>query len=242
MLRLGAGLTMAGIDARFWVSRGTVAAVNGEQPDYTDPNAVVISPSGVDVDVVLEPSGVPITCHYGHQAGAVSVLFPIRPGNQVLVAIPGGDLAMIPYVLCVVAGASEPLPVETDGKPVFRNDRASIFARGVPIEVRTAAGAVLRLEADGSASLASAGKAVVISKEGEISLGKDAQQHLLLGDAYREAQATQSAAILAGLAALIAVAVGPLGALQPGLQALQAAWQAFEAQSTAFLSVTSKSE
>jgi hypothetical protein len=243
MGRVSRGLAREGMDTRHWVSYGTVATVHGEdgKPSYTDPHAVVITPSGIDVDVILEPSGCPTTCTYG-RAGQVSFLAPIHPGDQVLVVIPDGDLSMVPRIVEVIGGASAPLPVEEDGKPVFRNDRLSIFARGVPVEVRTDGGSAVRVRPDGSVQVASKGIAIEVGADGTIQLGANAADALIKGTAYRSAQAAQSAAILAGLAAIIGVAVGPLAALQPGLQALQLAWQTFEEQSGGFLSAVVKTE
>ena len=73
-------------------------------PDFTDPNAIVISPSGVDVDVVLEPSGYPCTAKHGISAGTVFICGPIKVGDQVVVGIPDGDVAMVPVILAVVSG------------------------------------------------------------------------------------------------------------------------------------------
>jgi phage baseplate assembly protein gpV len=137
-------------DTRHWVSWGTVASIGGDdgEPDFGDDGAVVITPASIDVDVVLEPSNQPVTCRYGHQHGKVHMLFPIRPGDQVMVIIPDGDMSMIPKIVSVESSQDREIPVEDDGKPVFRNDRALIYADGVPVDLRTAGGARVLLDGD----------------------------------------------------------------------------------------------
>jgi len=141
--RLGQAIKAQGLDLRHWVSYGTVASVTGEdgKPNFTDPNAILITPAGVEIDVVLEPSGYPCTCKYGIQAGTVYICTPVKPGDQVLVTIPDGDVSMVPVAVKVVSGSSDPIPTEDDGTPVFKNDRCLIFAKGVPIDLRTDGGA-----------------------------------------------------------------------------------------------------
>jgi len=149
--RLSRALASQGVDLRHWVSYATVASVTGDdgKANYTDPNAIVITPAGVEIDVVLEPSGYPVTCKYGMQAGLVYWGSPIRPGDQVLVTLPDGDVSMVPVAVKVVSGSSDPMPAETDGSPVFKNDRALIFAEGVPIDLRTRGGARVLLDGNG---------------------------------------------------------------------------------------------
>lgn len=149
--RLSRALASQGVDLRHWVSYGTVASVAGDdgKANYEDPNAIVITPAGVEIDVILEPSGYPVTCKYGMQAGRVYWGSPVRPGDQVLVSLPEGDVSMVPVAVKIVSGSSDPMPTEQDGTPVFKNDRALIFAEGVPIDLRTRAGARVLLDGAG---------------------------------------------------------------------------------------------
>jgi hypothetical protein len=234
---VAAALSRPGIDSRVWSCYATVCVVHDDgSMDVDDPDAVVISPDGVDVDVMLEPYLVPATCRYGLQAGVATILAPVRPGDMVLVEFPGGDMAAVPQIVKVCGGAHTRLPLEQDGKPIFRNDRLSIHARGVPVEIRTDGGAKLTLGADGS----------VVVESGDVRLvGPDADQHLLLGDAYRDAQAQLDDATL-GLqqqfALLAAAAVGPLAAFKPMFLAIQQLYAAFEAKASTFLSASARTK
>lgn len=172
--RLGRALASTGMDLRHWVSYGSVASVEGPdgQPNYADENAVLVTPAGVEVDVVLEPSGYHVTCRHGISAGAVFICTPIHAGDQVQVIIPDGDVSMVPEIVRVIPGSSNPIPTETDGTPVFKNDRALIAARDVPIELRTMGGVSL-----------------LVNPDGTIQLGAGATEKLIKGTTYRQAEA-----------------------------------------------------
>lgn len=224
--RFGRALAMQGSDVRHWVSYGTVATADGESGEInvTDPNAVLVTPAGVEVDVVLEPSGYPCTARFGVAAGSCHVNTPIRPGDQVVVGIPDGDVAMVPQVLCVINGSSDPMPLGNDGLPIFRNDRLMIHAgAGIPIEIRTADGTMVRIT-DGKVEVGGAG----------------VTEQALLGTTYRDAEGRLNSDPVTGLVQmftlLAAAAVGPLAAFQPGFQGVKAAIQLFEQQSGGFLS------
>lgn len=144
VVRMARGLAIPGGDLRHWVSYATVAAIDDDgEIDLSDPNAIVITPSGIDVDVVLEPSGYPCTCTHGIAAGTVFVCGPIKVGDQVVVGIPDGDTSMIPRIFAVTAGpngAADVVPVDAEGQPIFKNDRFLIYAKGVPIDLRSTDG------------------------------------------------------------------------------------------------------
>jgi len=131
--RLGNALARAGIDPRSWVSYGTVATVgdNGEV-DYTDPAAVLVTGDGVDVDVYLEPLGIPVTANYvGLQGGKkVSIFSPIKPGDRVLVVLPDGDTLGPPAIVAILHSAYDRLPLGADNLPIFQNDRLLIHSDG----------------------------------------------------------------------------------------------------------------
>lgn len=148
--RLGKALAAQGLDLRHWFSYGTVATVGGDGgPNFTDSTAVVISPAGIDVDVILEPSGYHCACRWGMQHGSVYIATPIHAGDQVVVGIPDGDVSMVPEILKIIPGASDPIPTD-GGMPIFKNDRALIMARGVPIDLRTDGGSQIMVNPDGT--------------------------------------------------------------------------------------------
>lgn len=155
MSQIGEGLKRPGLDTRLWVTRGTVASVRGEdeQPDFTDSNAVLITPKGVEVDVFLDLYEQMVTCTYGLQAGDAWIVGPINPGDLVVVILPDGEFGAVPRIVAVEAGPHTQMPLEEDRKPVFRNDRLHIFTKTVPIEIRTAGGARVVLDQDGTVNM-----------------------------------------------------------------------------------------
>lgn len=229
--RIGRGLARQGADLRHWVSYATVAAVDDDGAvDLSNPNAVVITPGGVDVDVVLEPSGYPMTCKHGVAAGTVYVCGPIKVGDQVIVEIPEGDVSMVGKITSVISGPNgeaDAVPVGPDGLPLFQNDRYLVFAKGVPIELRT----------DGGARL-------LVNPDGTIQVGDGADQAMLLGTNYRSAESTMNADPVLGLETVwndaAAACVGPLAALKPFFLAAATAIQVFEQQASGFLSPKNK--
>ncbi len=154
------------IDLRHWSSYGTVGTV-GEDGDF-DPNdeeAVHIAPDGVWVDVLLQPLLIPIPARVqlGVGGSKVSLQVPIEPGDEVLVIMPDGVFANGPVVTAILNSQSAKIPLGGDNKPIFQNDRVLLFSEDVPIDLRTKAGAKVRVEADGSASFeVASGKQLIL--------------------------------------------------------------------------------
>ena len=96
--RIGRALAHQGADLRHWVSYATVAAVDDDgEVDLSNPNVIVISPNELDVDVVLEPSGYPMTCRYGQAAAGFFFCGPIKVGDQVVLS-PMAKYAGLPHL------------------------------------------------------------------------------------------------------------------------------------------------
>lgn len=155
--RLSSALAAAGIDLRHWVSYGTVGTVDDKgQADYADKRAVYVGPEGVEVDVILEPLNIPVTCTYaGIQGGAsTSIYSPIRPGDRVLVTLPDGLPSSSPVIVSIMHSATSQLPLDpADKKPYFRNDRLLVHTRDVDVDVRTAGGSRVQVKQDGTVVL-----------------------------------------------------------------------------------------
>ncbi len=243
--KLAAGLAAPGNDPRVWIAEGTVATV-GDAPDFSDAEAVVATAAGIDVDVVIHPHDWPLTCRYELSAGQGFIAAPIRPGDLVVVAIPLGDLQNGGRILRVTSSASAPIPVEDDGKPVWRNDRLCIVARdGTPIEIRTMQGGKIRVEADGLIEISNEGGAALrINTDGTLQLGGSAaSEQLIAGTSYRQQEVTMNVALAAAFSAMAALCTSPpLSALAPGFTALAAAVNAFEAASLQYLSTVVKTK
>lgn len=136
--KLGEALKGAGIDTRFWSSYGTVGVVGDDGVfDPTSSKAIHIAPDGVWVDVLLQPLQIPVTCRIQLGVGGVAhILAPVRPGSEVLVHLPDGNLMNAPVVAAILNNQGQKIPVGADGKPIFRNDRLFIqCGDDQPVEV-----------------------------------------------------------------------------------------------------------
>jgi hypothetical protein len=171
------GLASPGLDQRYWVSRGTIGTMHDDGTfDPTDPHAVWIGPEGVECDVKLEPLEQMCTALWSKGSAECSDISPIRPGDQVVVENPGGDL-MTPVIIAVVhsRGAKQPM---TAGVPIFDNRRRLIYQRTTDLDVRCAAGQV---------SLA-AGPTSIWIKQDVVQLGAgDASHPVMQGDNWQSA-------------------------------------------------------
>ena len=215
-------LARPGMDPREWLCWGTVATMDDEgKAHYDDPHAVHQGPEGVEVDVYLETLDKLVTCHYpGIQGGGrVYVGAPIGPGDRVVVGMPEGDTGGC-VILAIGNGASDPVPLGDDKKPIFQNDRLLVWAKSVPIDIRTAGGAEIFLEQDGSVHLGTRG----------------ATQSVVFGDARNSAETQELAAISAALDTLIAASSDAYPTLVPGFTALKTAVELFKTQLPNFLS------
>lgn len=131
------------VDSRMWSSYGVVGQLLEDGSINTDGQHVFTAPEGVTVDVVLLPHGVQTPCRYhGISAGEnATIMAPIRGGDEVLVSVPQGDLRTGPVIVAILNNASQKMPLGTDRKPFWQNDRVLIFAEDVPIDLRTRGGA-----------------------------------------------------------------------------------------------------
>jgi hypothetical protein len=229
-----------------WVSNATVAVVGDDgEPDFEDPHSVHIGPQGVSVDVILDPGGMPMTCRYNGLAGgqAGSIQYPVQPGDEVVVLIPSGEMGGAPIALPAFSSAWAPLPLGPDRKPLFNNDRIHVYAKNVPIDIRTAGGARILVNQDGTVE--ASGEQVTLTTD-KVRLGAaNAVEQLLKGTTYRSAESQMNIGV-GGLQAtytsMAALCVGPLAPLAAGFTALAAAIGAFEAQASSFLSDVSKTK
>ncbi len=136
--KLAKAIASSGIDTRHWVSYGTVGLVDSNNEiNYTDKAAIYIGPQGVEVDVILEPSGIPVVCKYnGIQGGANTVfLSPINPGDQVVVVIPEGNPTIPPVIVGIINSDYTKVPIGDDNLPIFKNDRVMLYSMEQPVEI-----------------------------------------------------------------------------------------------------------
>lgn len=244
--RVAQALAGPGIDTRVWASYATVAVVGDDgEPNYEDPHAVHIGPEGVSVDVILDPSGIPMTVRYlgvaGGQAG--SIQYPIAPGDELVVLIPDGEMGGAPVALPALSSSWAKMPLGPDGKPVFKNDRILVLARGTPIDVRAGDGGRILVNQDGEVDVTGS----------KVQLGDAAAtEQALLGTTYRSNEATLDSAwgvFLTALSVYVA-AIQPVvdagNVLTPPMLAalanMQAALVTFEGGAATYLSTVTRTK
>jgi hypothetical protein len=145
-----------GIDPRTWVSYGIVCMISKDgQPNFTDPKAIFVAPDGVWADVLLVPSGTPVTARVqlGVGGALAQINSPIRPGDQVLVILPEGLMSDVLLIVAILNNQAAQLGLDDTNKPQFKNDRLSVYVDGIPVEMRTKSGATVRMEVDGEVSV-----------------------------------------------------------------------------------------
>jgi len=105
---LGEAISYPGIDPRTWVSFGKVAGGD-------DPEVVFDEEYGPLVSVVLQPSRRPVLCRVGAfvAGNGEGQYHPFINGDEVLVAIPGGNERGECVILCRLNNAFDKFPMES---------------------------------------------------------------------------------------------------------------------------------
>ena len=136
--RIAAGLRTPGIDPRLWLASGTVGFLDASGGFHTSgtlaSQSFFVDSLGARVRVRLEPEDVMVTARVGWLVGrAGRLLFPVRPGDEVVVAIPGGDMKSSSCcVVGMLSNLTAPIPED------WNNDRV-LFDLNTPFEVRAPA-------------------------------------------------------------------------------------------------------
>jgi len=160
-----------GVDTRMWLAMGTVVAGTADKHPvrFTDEDGNAL-PHGVLVDVKLHPSGTEVPCRVmGRTAGnGTGEYHPFVDGDEVLVAVPGGDERSG----CVIMGranqALDVFPTTVAGMDVTQNTVG--FLRCVePYVIESATAVVLRQATTGAAlSIDPTGQVFLSSGDGAI--------------------------------------------------------------------------
>ncbi|HUO37127.1 MAG TPA: hypothetical protein VMU34_04450 [Mycobacterium sp.] len=234
---LGQALRAPGLDTRYWCSFATVCTVDAEtgKKNTADRMAIHNTSAGVAVDVELEPLGQPCTCEYsGVQAGEVTIFAPIRPGDRVLVECPDGDLTT-PVITHILHSGSQRQPTGPDRKPIFDNNRLLIYAKSVPIDIRTAGGVKVLLDQDGNA--------IVMATSVKLG-GENAEESLIKGNTRVTDETEHLTTMAAEFTTMAGTCNNPdyplLAPLAPGFAALASAVAEFQALLQSHLSQVSR--
>lgn len=154
--------TRPGIDPRTWVTMARVDLPGenegGEVVEFDEDDGQLY------VNVTLKPSDVPCRARLGMQtAGAgEAVYFPFVGGEEVLVAIPDGDLRSSAVIVSRFNNTFDPFPFKSVGGAdpkqnavaMLRTRTALTIESGASVQVRSATlGALLVLGSDGSVTL-----------------------------------------------------------------------------------------
>ena len=219
---LSEAVARPGIDTRAWVMEGTVCTMdrNSGTCDYEDNRAIWNSPGGVHVDVLLSNGHHVVARYAGIQAGDVTIMAPIRPGDPVVVQNPGGSL-MACVIVAILHTRSNRQPTD-GGKPIFDNNRLLIHAKKVPIDIRTAG-------TDGAS-----GVQLYIGQDGKIRLGDQAAtEQNVLGTSYRDTEDQMLDTMSQAAESLLEASVGPFTGFAAGHAQLVAALKAFKLAASA---------
>lgn len=130
--RIAEALKGKGIDTRTWLKSATVGVwTDGGQFVTTDPDGIYADRLGAVVDVRIEPEGLYGTARWnGVGVGQFgSILYPIRPGEEVVVGIPDGELGSDLIILASQSNRVAQIPAD------WQNDRV-LFDMRVPFEIR----------------------------------------------------------------------------------------------------------
>lgn len=138
--RLARALASPGIDSRSWFEVCTVGVLdeNGEFSTVAPVDAprsslaVAVQREGAIVSVRIESTGEVIFVRYnGISCGRFgSMLLPVRPGDEVLVAFPSGSTRHASSsIIAILSNATAPIPAD------WANERV-LFVMNVPFEVR----------------------------------------------------------------------------------------------------------
>jgi hypothetical protein len=139
-------LRAPGIDPRTWIAQGTVGTTSVDGAfNPTDGQAIYIDQDGVlvDVQVILHNGEVwPTTARYNGLYGGpgLTIYAPIRPGDEVLVAFPSGNVET-GVIIGRMNNPGQPIRGDTPGAtpgdepPTWQNDRLVINA-SEPLQIK----------------------------------------------------------------------------------------------------------
>lgn len=114
-----------GTDTRQWLSYGIVCpdTESGRSVRFKDANGAPL-PQGVLVEVKLQPSGNVVPCRVGSQAAGSGEgeYSPFGPGDEVLVALPGGSERGGCVIVCRLSNGLDTFPTAVAGMDVTNNN------------------------------------------------------------------------------------------------------------------------
>ena len=111
---------------------GTVCTVGDDGSlDVNDPQSVCTAPDGVTADVYLATAGAAVPCRVALGVGGdgAQVIAPVKPGDEVVVLIAGGNMQLPPTIVAVLNNNFNRAPLDSSGKPLFKNDRLLVWSK-----------------------------------------------------------------------------------------------------------------
>lgn len=158
-----------GADTRQWMAHGTVViGTEAQHPVRFDADDGTPLPHGVLVDVKLQPSGIEVPCRVANDcAGAGEGEFhPFVDGDEVLVAIPGGDERGGCVIVKRMNQSLDTFPRLVAGMDVTQNTVAFKRTRA-PYALESGTAIVLRVASNGAGlTLDPTGQVFLVSGDG----------------------------------------------------------------------------
>lgn len=171
---MGEAFARPGMDPRMWVSYGRVELpTEGEGGGEEGQTVEFDQEDGqLYVNVTLKPTDTPVRCRVGMPAAGPgeAQYFPFCGGEEVLVAIPEGNVRAGCVILCRLNNTLDPFPFASvgGGDPtqnatgIFRTKTAFTLESGASVQIRSAsAGAMLLLSGEGTVTLRDGGANVL---------------------------------------------------------------------------------
>jgi hypothetical protein len=198
-----------GADTRQWVSMGTVEIGTADQHPvrFNDETGAPL-PHGVLVDVKLRPSGIVVPCRVASDCAGngEGEYHPFVDGDEVLVAIPGGDERAGCVILKRCNQAMDAFPRTVAGMDATANTLAFKRVRA-PYAIESAAAIVLRVASTGSTlALDPTGQVFLSSGDGALlAMAHDACSFQLkdLSAGFQLDPSKKQASIIAGSTSVV---------------------------------------
>lgn len=167
----GQAYAAPGMDPRTWISYAIVDVPGDGQGD-SQTVEFDRDDGQLYVNLTLKPSDVPLRARVGMTAAGSgeAIYFPFCGGEEVLVAIPEGNLQAGAVILCRLNNAYDGFPFDSVGGGDPTKNATAIFRTRTPLTIESGASVQIRS--------AAAGALLLLSGQGNITL-RDAKANVL---------------------------------------------------------------
>lgn len=168
---MGQAFAAPGMDPRTWISYAIVD-VPGEEQGDSQTVEFDKDDGQLYVNITLKPMDVPLRARLGMQSAGSgeAIYFPFCGGEEVLVAIPEGNMMAGAVILCRLNNAYDGFPFDSVGGGDPTKNSTAIFRTRTPLTIESGASVQIRS--------AAAGALLLLSGEGNVTL-RDAKANVL---------------------------------------------------------------